>query len=267
MSIRATILWLSVCFGLLFSGCQSVESNGPLKVASSFWLIRPGSPSKYLNGQLKDLLPEVPGGHDKQLFARYHSKGRSWWTPNWTAGLDFTGVAWDTAKAGTLIHPQYVFHDRHGQPVHRKIAAKSIIHRIQSPDVTVARLDRPVPARIAHYPVLPVGHDYRVLNGAALLVTDKERQVHVFRINQVSQRGFEQVGARPALENEFGAAWQERLEKGDSGNPAFLVIKGRLVLVSTLKGGGWASSGAFFGGKRLQDELIAAMRKLSESTT
>ena len=112
-----------------------------------------------------------------------------------------------------------IFHDRQGLPVRRKIVSKSIIYRIQSPDVTVAKLDSPVPSRITHYPLLPMGHDYRVLNGASLLVTDKERQVHLFRINR--------------------------------------------VMVSTLKGGGWASSGPFFGGVRLQTALIAAIAKLN----
>jgi hypothetical protein len=265
-------------FSLFLIGCQSVTSNEPLQMAPSGWLIRPGSPSNYLNGQLRAILPDTPGGDGKRLFRKYQAKGQSWWEPHWALNLDFTGVAWDSAKAGTLIHPQYmvfashfqrrlgeevIFHDRQGLPVRRKIVSKSIIYRIQSPDVTVAKLDSPVPSRITHYPLLPMGHDYRVLNGASLLVTDKERQVHLFRINRVSQQGFEQIGSRPALEHEFGYAWQERLEKGDSGHPAFLVVKGQLVMVSTLKGGGWASSGPFFGGVRLQTALIAAIAKLN----
>ncbi len=263
-------------------GCQSPDTmHGPLRVHSSSWLVRPGSPSKFLNRQLASVIPASPSTADKQLFANYDADGPSTWAANWTRNLDFTGVAWDSAKAGTLIHQQYVvfashfprrlgeeltFHDREGVVVKRRIASKKIIHRVRTPDVTVARLDRPVPETIAHYPMLPLGHNYRpVLVGAPLIVTDKQRQVHLFRINRLERQGYEELGARPGMGRELAAAWRERLEKGDSGHPAFILINGRLILVSTLKGGGWASKGPFFGGRRLQTAIVAAMSALEPS--
>ena len=261
------------------SGCQPPGLGGPKEMAPTPRELRRGGPAEYLNAQLRSLIPSVPKAGDKQIFAHYAAKNRSVWASNWTRALDFSGVAWDSSKAGTLVHPQFVvfashfqrrlgeeltFHDRLGQPVRRKIAAKVVVHTVRSPDVTVARLNLPVTERVAHYPILPAGFDYGVLSGAALLVTDKQRSVHLFRINRVSQEGFEELGARPALGEEFGAAWQERLEKGDSGHPAFVVIKGKLVLVSTLKGGGWSSTGPFYGGQRLQSAIVAAMEELGE---
>ena len=242
--------------------------------------MRPGSPSRFLEKQSAQVIPVRPAESERSLFVHYDKNGQSWRAPHWASKLDFTGVAWDSAKAGTLIHPQFVvfashfprrkgetlvFHDRSGRPVRRKILGRVIVNRIKDPDLTVAMLDAPVPSSIRHYPILPPGHNYRVLNGAPLLVTDKERKVHVFRINRVSQAGYEQIGARPALRHEYGAAWGERLEKGDSGHPAFIILKGRLVLVSTLKGGGWASKGPFFGGQRNQRAMIGAMASLEEA--
>ena len=242
--------------------------------------MRPGSPSNYLKRQLTDLAPEAVSARDKELFARYSKSGPSVWSDGWTSKLNFSGVAWDAPQAGTLIHPQFVvfashfprrkgesltFHDRAGRPVKRKIFARAMINRVTNPDLTVAMLDQPVPSTVTHYPLLPVGHDYRVLNGAPLLITDKERKLHLFRINRVSRNGFEQIGARPALGHEYGSGLAERLEKGDSGHPAFVLVNGRLVLASTLKGGGWASKGPFFGGSKVQAAIQRAITKLAGS--
>jgi len=272
---RKLLLPIAVLF---LVSCEATTQVGNLTMISEGWLVRPGSPSKYLRGQLNEVAPEVFTPRDKELFANYTESGPSVWSSGWASKLDFTGVAWDDAKAGTLIHPQFVvfashfarrkgetltFHDRSGRPIKRKIAGRAMIHRIKDPDLTVAMLDAPVPPSVAHYPILTAGHDYRVLNGAPLLITDKERKVHVFRINRVSQTGYEQIGARPALGHEYGSGLSERLEKGDSGHPAFILVNGRLVLASTLKGGGWASKGPFFGGRTVQAALHRAILKLS----
>ena len=273
---------LASVFCFVFAGCENTSQLGSLTVVSEGWLIRPGSPSKYLKRQLTQVAPDAISAADKEVFAAYEESGPSVWSTSWTSKLDFTGVAWDNAKAGTLIHPQFVvfashfarrkgesltFHDRAGRPVKRKIARRAMIHRIKDPDFTVAMLDQPVPPTVTHYPILPVGHDYRVLNGAPLLVTDKERKVHLFRINRVSRTGYEQIGARPALGHEYGSGLAERLEKGDSGHPAFVLVNGRLVLASTLKGGGWATTGPFFGGSKIQAALQQAIKRLAGSST
>ncbi len=259
------------------AGCSvSPEPRGPLMVAGDGWMQRLGSPASYLEKQVQSLTPGIPTAADKRLFARY-GESRAYWAPNWLWKLDFTGIAWDAPQAGTLVHPRYVvfashfprrrgrtvlFHDRAGQPVRRKIVASQRINRIATPDVTIARLDRPVPQTIAHYPLLPPGYDYRLLNGGPLLVTDKERQIHRFQINRIRQTGFGEIGARPPLEADAGMSWHERLERGDSGHPAFVVIDGRLVLISILQGGGWAFRGPFFGCMRLQDALITAIHEM-----
>lgn len=257
---------------------SSPQSEGPLTLAGDSWMFTPGSKVSYLDRQLRDLAPEIPAAGDKELFADYRPDGPSVWASNWTRRLDFTGVAWDDPKAGVLIHPQYlicashyprrlgssvVFHDREGRPVRRTVTSRKRIGKIDNPDVTILRLNRPVPANVSHYPILPPGYDYRLLNGAKLLVTDQERKVHLFRINRVNMKStYELVGARKALPSELDARWHEHLEKGDSGNPSFLIIDGRLVLVSTLRGGGWGAKGPLYGGRRLQLGIEAAIAAL-----
>ena len=155
------------------------------------------------------------------------------------------------------------FHDRSGLPCKRRLTHKKTIYRIGSPDVTVGQLDSPVPSTIAHYPLLPAGYDYRLLNGAKFLITDKERRVHVFRVNRINQTGYEEIGGRKGFGDRIHANWHKRLVAGDSGHPAFVIVNGQLVLVSTLKGGGWASHGPFFGGNTLQRAIIKAIDQLN----
>lgn len=280
--IRESLTWFTLAlFTAALAGCASstgTRSKGPLTLAGDSWMFIPGAKVSYLDKQLWKAAPEVPGPGDKDLFADYRADGKSTWSSNWTRRLDFTGVAWDDPKAGVLIHPQYlicashfprrlgssvVFHDRQGHPVIRVVTARKRIGRAGYPDVTVMRLDRPVPAAVSHYPILPPGYDYRLLNGAKLLVTDQERKVHLFRINRVNTTvTYELLGARKALPSELDPRWHEHLEKGDSGNPSFLIIDGRLVLVSTLRGGGWGAKGPFYGGRRVQLALEAAIAVL-----
>ncbi len=265
--------------GLLLSGCQApvIIQRGPLSVSSELWLDWPGSPANYLERQFAARkFPLAPREEDRQLFATYDVDRQVTWSTGWAATLDLSGVAWDSPRAGTLIHPRYVvfashfprrvdeeltFHDREGRPLVRKIVAKRKIHRIRTPDLSVARLDRPVPDTVATYPLFGLGtHSPHTLVGAPLIVTDQERRAHVFRINQVTRRqGFVIVVARPPLGRELGAAWQERLQRGDSGHPAFTLLGGRLVLVSTLKGGGWTCQGPFMGDGRLQNAVAGAI--------
>lgn len=233
----------------------------------------------HLNKEVDRLAPFIPGPMDKALFLHYDAKGLARWSNNWTRNLDFTGVAWDSSKTGTLIHPQYlvfashfqrrigeevVFHDRAGIPVRRHIAAKRTINRMGDPDVALARLDRPVPDSIAVYPLLPEGPDYKGLLGAKILVTDKERKVHLFWLNRLDafKSGYLSVGARKGLGHELAERWHERLIGGDSGNPSFLIVDGKLLLLSTLRGGGWGAKGPFFGDRQLKATLAKAMREM-----
>ena len=265
----------------LFMGCGTIQPQGPLSFAAARWIYHPKGAVSYLNKQLNLLAPAIPSPTDKEVFARYRKDGVAQWSTNWTANLDFTGVAWDSPRAGVLVHPRYVlfashfqrrtgetlvFHDRTGRPHRRRLLKKKTIHRVGTPDVTVGQLDLPVPNSITHYAVLPPGYDYRLLNGAKFVVTDYARRVHLFRINRVQQSGYEQVGGRKGIGTDIHSDWHKHLVPGDSGHPAFLVIQGRLVLLSTLKGGGWASQGPFYGGPTLQNAIVRAIAVMEEPT-
>ena len=282
MGARSIHLAIAVLVFSLLIGCETTNTNGPLQTVGTLWIHHPKGAVNYLNKQVDRLAPAIPGPADKALFLKYHKDGTAHWSPNWASRLDFTGIAWDSPRAGVLIHPSYVlfashfqrrvgetlvFHDRHGHPHRRRLSKKKTIHRIGSPDVTVGQLDRPVPNSITHYSILPPGYDYRLLNGAKFLITDKERRVHIFRVNRVHQSGFEQIGGRKGFEANMHPNWHKRLVAGDSGHPAFLIINEQLVLLSTLRGGGWASQGPFYGGPNLQKSIIEAIASMQSSPT
>lgn len=220
--------------------------------------------------------PSIPGPGDKEIFTQYRRNSVSTWSPSWTRRLDFSGVAWDNPRAGCLIHPRFVvysshfqrsvgellvFHDRDGYPVSRKILAKKTINRIGEPDITVGMLDRPVPSGVRHYPMGPEGRELGL--GTKLLVTDRDRRVHIFEISQIQEGRYEELIARPGFPKRIRPEWSKRLVRGDSGHPAFVLSEGRLALAATLRGGGWAFRGPYYGGSRVRDAVEEAMRELS----
>ena len=99
-----SIRLLGVLGLLALIGCET-RSTGPLTTVGTLWIHRPSGAAKYLTKQVDLLAPAIPGNADKDLFQRYQNDGMSVWATNWTSRLDFTGVAWDSPRAGTLIHP------------------------------------------------------------------------------------------------------------------------------------------------------------------
>lgn len=186
------------------------------------------------------------------LFDRY-SKDDALWARGWTGKLDMTGVATDNVRTCTLISPRHVlmaqhyqravgdlviFHDRSGKAITRIIEEKVALPGGLLPDLAVARLDQVTPVRF--YRVLPPREDYATyLRGALAVVTDKDRNLLVRRIADVTNRRL-----RFARAANYPPACADPLITGDSGNPGFIVIHGEPVLIETHTFGGMGM-GAF----------------------
>ena len=247
----------------------------------------------YLNEQMGTLVPAIPTEDDKQIFAHYSSVGQSEWADNWTEALDFSGVAWDDNRAGTLISEQYItyarhfarpdgstvrFTDRDGDIVERTITNQDFpwfeAFALRT-DIQIARLNEPVPPTVATYPLFPCHIDHEELTGAKLLVTHQLRGLGMAKI--ASFHSFEydhdEDPETPSLPDHevitaqpdgsvIDPAWTHQVISGDSGHPNFFIIEGQLVLVSHHTFKGKNAKGPYYGGlgnhvkiQRLMDEL------------
>ena len=186
----------------------------------------------------------------------------------WAADIDltccspwnsYTGGGWSgTHRAGTLISPRHVlfaahfddltvgtvmrFVDMQNQVVERTLMAK-IRHPNYAPwypDLTVGLLDADVPTnRISFAKVLPDNYRDWLGDGARLpaLGLDQEEKALICDLWKISSvETIEGVtGAYTICNTPLDAArlnYCETLIGGDSGNPAFLIIGGRPVLLT-----------------------------------
>jgi len=221
-------------------------------------------------------VPPVPSGADRakdlsflperavkgELFRYYQPNGKSKWNGNWTSQFDLTGVAWNDARTATAISRNHVvmaahyirpssvpviFHDRDGNPHERIIGDVTRLDKVG--DVAVARLNRPLPVGVAHYPLATVSD---VTHERLVLVTDKEKQLSVHRLGRVEGRRAV-LGYDPKIDRRY---WRN-LVVGDSGNPAFIIKNGRLALLSTHTTGG-PGTGPFYGDPEVRAAVLAA---------
>ncbi len=235
----------------------------------------------FLNLSMDSLAPLVPTTADKAIFETYSSTSTSTWADNWTANLDFSGIAWDDSKAGTLIAEQYIvysrhwarpngskvrFTDRNGDIVERTIVSQNFAwfdsFAVRT-DIQIARLNKPVPHTVTYYPLFPGYVDPSQLLGAKLLLTHQHRAVAMAKISQFDlfNHDSEVVTAQPDG-SLIDPAWAYSVIRGDSGHPNFFVINGQLVLVSHHTFTGINAKGPYYGGignhekmQRLMDEL------------
>ena len=246
-----------------------------------------GLPGSASPAQMRQAIAKVttkkPRAGDKKIFARYGGGG-SQRANNWLKNFDFSGVAWDTPRTATLISDRHVimaghydrpsgskitFHDRNGRPVVRTLAA---VKRAPSknggnpyPDVSVGRLNQPIPNTVTFYPVLPANNYSESLLHQDMLATNAKREILRFNILSVYHyTGTDMIRSGNSVNLDLDLSWSGRLVSGDSGNPVFIVVNGQLVFVSTSTFGGQGTNGPFYGGPMIQGFVRDAITELEQ---
>lgn len=208
--------------GIFCGGCVSMQEQAQIPPDLSFL------PERFQQGK---------------VFRFYSAGGPSLLAGNWTSQFDFTGVSWNDKRTATAISRKHVvmaghfarpmssplvFHDRGGRPHRRWMIG--IRHFKHLGDIAIAELDSPLPESIAHYSLVkPEDVTYK----RAVLVTDQTHVISVHRIGVVQGRKI-QLGYDPNLDRRY---WRN-LVVGDSGNPAFVLERGELRLLTAFTTGG-----------------------------
>ena len=242
-----------------------------------------GQPASATPAQMKaemaKLAPNKAQPSDKAVFAKYGTFS-SQRANNWMRNLDFSGVSWDQPRTATLISDRHVlmaahydrpkgatitFHDRNGQPVSRTLAAV-INGTSQQLDISVGRLNQPVPNTVTFYP-LPAQGDYsQSLLTVDTLATTATRQVQRYLVQAAYQSAtLNLFRSGNSLRSGLDPSWSGQIIAGDSGNPDFILVSGQLVLVSTHTRGSAGTNGPFYGGPIVQPFVRNAINQLEQS--
>ena len=199
-----------------------------------------------------------------RLFRVYLPGGPSIRARNWTSAFDFSGVSWNDKRTATAISRRHVvmaghyarnpstpviFHDSSGQPHSRQLIG--ITHLRQLGDIAIGTLDTPLPSAIRHYPLADLSEVKPMM---PVLVTDQTQTISVHRLGGVDQRRII-LGYDPKIPRGY---WRN-LVTGDSGNPAFIIHRGSLHLLTTFTTGG-PGSGPFYGDPQVRAGVLAAIR-------
>jgi len=234
----------------------------------------PGGRSSPLHApdlRLSELARSEPAA--PELFKTYNPRGASRWSDGWPWKLDLSGVTWDQPRTLTAITPRHVvmanhfrrpvgkeatFHDRQGRPHRRRIQqVVSLKDEGLACDVAIGLLDRPLPTGVRSYPLpKPLDEANEKLRGATVLVTDQQRRLFFHRVDSIGPKM-----VRFHTERSPRSPHAKHLVAGDSGNPAFLLSRGELVLIETHSSGG-PGAGPYFGDAQLQEAVRKAVAKL-----
>jgi len=209
----------------------------------------------------------------RKLFKKYSSKGSSRWSPRWAGEINFTGVAWNGKQAGVLISPQHVlmathhqrrkgsllvFHDSAGSAHRRELTDVIELPGNLDPDISVGLLNKPVP--VQYYSVLaPVSilRDYsRDLKKCYIILSHADRKASVAEVAGLAWR-------RILLRHSKSVpkVFQQKIVKGDSGHPIFILLNNELVLVSMHCFGG-NGAGPFLSEQENFSQINQAMKLL-----
>ena len=173
----------------------------------------------------------------------------------WAYDLDLTCASpfnsrGGNQRAGTLITPRHIMLAEHfpytvgdsvffitkdNQTIRRKVIGESFN---VSADIQLVTIDKDVPTTITPALFLPSDYGkYLANNGKGLptLYFDQEENALVAEVGLINSSGwfYQQT---PTNANRI--ALYEDLILGDSGDPCFLVLSGKLVLLNTITGGG-----------------------------
>jgi hypothetical protein len=191
--------------------------------------------------------------HTSQIYTR---------NPNvWCADLDLTCISpWNSSggaqRAVTLISPRHVIMAAHyeaavGATVRFVTMDGTVVNRTMTarmrhpdyvphyPDLTIGLLDSDVPAGITFAKILPddwANYLPSLASGAARIPTIGLDQEEKATVQDTSVMG-NGAGFRQPLEIPRMALYESKIT-GDSGNPAFMVIDGQLVLLTVWTYGG-----------------------------
>jgi len=195
------------------------------------------------------------------IYTKYDAKGSAKLSTGWTSKFDASGISFNDKRTCTLITPRHVimskhytrpvfspvvFHDRRGKWIERQIVAI----RNLSGDYSVGLLNEALPSNYTPYPVLKPSPDFPTrLVDEYVLVTDQNRRIFVHQIAGI-RNGV--IAFKFDLNKKNG--YSKKLISGDSGNPSFVMRRGRPVLIETHHGGG-AGIGPFYGDDSVQAEI------------
>lgn len=207
-----------------------------------------------------------PGDDTNNVFSSYSPSGASSWATNWTAGLDLTGVGWNSNQAGTLISPQHVvmadhypvgvggtivFTDHDGNPHSRTLTGSQTV-RISGydSDIRVGVLNQPI-FDVSYYRVMAphtqddadqvngFGSYEQLMSNALIISTNHAREAFLLRSSvtpgtstKVSHSRANTVRGTGGLV-DLNPAWTRSLISGDSGHPSFFPHDGELLLMGT----------------------------------
>ena len=204
-----------------------------------------------LADEMRAVLPDGLIPDETALFKRIDASGAVW-SASPLNDLDFSGIGWGGGTIVTMITdrhgivsghvPREVGSDvrfvtRDGWPVVRKVAAKTVLARLDSAklDIAVVRLAEPVPSGVAVYPLAAMDRDVGVaLRGqeAPLIVTHGGRRATVSTLAGAGAGGARLVLAAGSKRLGLAEDVAHAAKWGDSGHPWFFVVDGRLVLAS-----------------------------------
>ena len=198
----------------------------------------------------------------------------------WAAGIDFSCASpWhsgpDPSKmASTLISPRHVIMATHYKPdigtAIRFLGTDGVLYSrtlvsdvsdTNATDMSVGLLDSPLPATVTPATFLPPDWADYIGNGLNLPVVsfDQEEKLIIHEIASIHDNGAgsELVGKTPG--DTMRAAFSELAVPGDSGNPRFLLLENRPLLISTFHKG-YGGYGPYF--PELLDTIQSLMDEL-----
>lgn len=188
----------------------------------------------------------------------------------WASDINLTSISpWNSTdnnnRAGTLVSPRHILFASHYQinngatirfiDNNNNVITRTMVNKLSLPyqsayypDITIGILDSDVPNSIGFAKILPtnwinylpsLAMPYRV---PALVLDQEEKALisELWLLNTTAALNSPNV-------NSLRYAFFENITLGDSGNPAFLIINGELVIITvwTFGGGGAGTSIAY----------------------
>lgn len=286
---------LAACAGASLSACAGPGASDVLPGRDGVTAVALGPPevvpgaeadeaaalAEALTAEVGAVLPDGLTPAETALFRRYDEAGAVA-SASPLADLDFSGVAWGPGPIVTMITDRHGIVSAHvpkdvGAPVHlvtrdgwpvpRTVAAKAVLAPVDGVnlDIAVVRLDAPVPAGVAVYPLAAIDADvFAKLRGkeAPVVAAFAGRRATVSTLRASTDGGLRlmlSVGSRTlGLPEAAGhtAAW------GDSGHPIFWVVDGELVLASHYHTNAGAGAGPNYADARVRAAVTAAVAAL-----